>query len=388
MTLHVAIDRDGRAVQPPGGAGPRPVVPVKWWAALGGLVLAFIAFVLIRWVTGPYFQAVPTGPTPVPTYMKVSIVAFQVVSTPAALVLLWWFAIRPAIRERRIPLDGMLVIAFCTLWFQDPLSAYGGHWFTYNSWAVNRGSWVNSVPGWLSFGEPGHMLVEPLLIIPGLYVYVFVITMMLGSWVMRTVSARRPRMGKPGLVASCYLAMVLFDIVLEAVIFMPLGVWEYPGGHWKAFFPGTYHAFPITEIITVSSTFTAVACIRFFRNDRGESVAERGSEQLKTGAAGSTIVRTLSVVGVVHLALFLTYNVPNYWIGTHSTQWPKDLVNRSYLTDFLCGDQTDRACPGPGVPLSRNDNSGDGHGSAYFTPDGRGVVPPGSSMPPTYPFAR
>ena len=41
-------------------------VPVKVWAVAGGAVLMFIAWVLLRWVTGPYFRrpcpAVPATP--------------------------------------------------------------------------------------------------------------------------------------------------------------------------------------------------------------------------------------------------------------------------------------------------------------------------------------
>jgi len=57
-------------------AEPRRIVPVKWWAGLGALILAFITYVLIRWVTGPFFERVPTGPTDPPAYMKVAIVFF------------------------------------------------------------------------------------------------------------------------------------------------------------------------------------------------------------------------------------------------------------------------------------------------------------------------
>jgi hypothetical protein len=367
-------------------AEPRRIVPVKWWATLGALILAFIAYVLIHWVTGPYFERVPTGPTDPPTYMKVAIVIFQAVSIPVAIGLIYWFAVRPLIRERRLPLDGMLVLAFFTLWFQDPLSAYGGHWFTYNSWAINWGSWVHSVPGWLSNGKPGAMLVEPILIIPGVYVYVFVITMFLGAWVMRRAKARWPRIGNVALIGLCFASMVAFDIVLEGVIFMPLGIWEYPGGRGVAIFSGTYHAFPVNEIVTVSLTFTAVACLRYFRNDRGQTLVERGSEHLRMSAAKQTVVRALAVLAGVHVALFVTYTIPNTWIGMHSKEWQQDLLERSYFTDGLCGAGTDRACPGPGVPLNRNDNTDSGKGSVYITPGGKAVIPENSELPKTYPF--
>jgi len=367
-------------------AEPRRIVPVKWWATLGALILAFIAYVLIDWVSGPFFETVPVGPSAVPTFMKVAIVFFEAASIPVALGLIYWFAVRPLIKERRLPLDGMLVLAFYTLWFQDPLSAYGGHWFTYNSWAINYGSWVHSVPGWLSNGKPGAMLVEPILIIPGVYVYVFVITMFLGAAVMRRAKARWPRIGKVGLIGLCFVSMVAFDIILEGVIFMPLGIWEYPGGRGFAIFSGTYHAFPVNEIITVSATFTAVACLRFFRNDRGQTLVERGSEQLRMSEGRQTVVRALAVLAGVHVALFLTYTIPNTWIGMHSKEWQQDLLDRSYLTDGLCGAGTDRACPGPGVPLSRNDNTDSGKGSVYVTPDGKAVIPQNTELPKTYPF--
>ena len=353
---------------------------------MGAVILTFMAYVLIDWVSGPFFKTVPVGPTPVPMFMKVAIIFFEAASIPVALGLIYWFAVRPLIKERRLPLDGMLVLAFYTLWFQDPLSAYGGHWFTYNSWALNYGSWVHSVPGWLSNGKPGAMLVEPILIIPGVYGYVFVITMFLGAWVMRRAKARWPRIGTVGLIGVCFVAMVAFDIVLEGVIFMPLGIWEYPGGRGPSIFPGTYHAFPINEIVTVSATFTAVACLRYFRNDRGQTLVERGSERLRMSTGKQTVVRALAVLAGVHVALFVTYTVPNTWIGMHSKEWQQDLLDRSYFTDGLCGAGTDRACPGPGVPLSRNDNTDSGKGSAYITPDGKAVVPANTQLPQTYPF--
>jgi hypothetical protein len=92
------------------------------------------------------------------------------------------------------------------------------------------------------------------------------------------------------------------------------------------------------------------------------------------------------VLAGVHVALFITYNVPNYWIGTHSKDWQQDLVERSYFTDGLCGAGTDRACPGPAVPLSRNDNTHSGQGSVYITPDGTAVIPLRTELPETYPF--
>lgn len=369
-----------------GDVQQRTAVPVKWWAALGALTVAFMIVTLTRWVTGPFFERVPVGPSDPPLFMKIAMIFFQVTCIPAALACLYFFVVRPWRRTGHLTTDGALTIAFATLWFQDPLSSYSGHWFTYNTWMVNFGSWTNSIPYAIAKAEPGKMVVEPLLVIPGIYVWVFVLTMFVGTWIMRKAHARWPRLGKPGLIGVCILAMWVFDVVFEGIIFMPLGIWEYPGGHFSIF-PDTYHKFPLTEMVTAGTLFAAVACIRYFRNDRGETLAERGIEQLRYSTGRKNAVRAFAMIGIVHAAMFVTYNLPNTWTATRSTEWPADLQSRSYLTDMICGEGTDQMCPGPGVPQFRNDNQNPtGGGSAHLNPDGELVVPPDTDLPKPVPF--
>jgi hypothetical protein len=373
--------------EPTTAVTPRQMVPVKWWAGIGALILAFIAFVLIRWITGPFFESVPSGPSDPPTMMKVGLIAMQALCVPAALFCIYWFVVRPWRRDRAVGVDGVLVLAFATLWFEDPLSSWGGHWFTYNSWALNMGAWSASVPGWMSFAQPGKMVLEPLLIIPGVYVWVFVVTMYLGAAVMRRAQARWPEMGKVGLIGICFAVMCTFDVVFEGIVFLPFGAWEYPGGH-LALFPSTYHRFPLNEMLTVSAVFTAVAALRYFTNDRGEMVIERGIEKIKGGPGKKLVIRALAAVAAVHIALWVFYNGPNSFVGLHSHEWPADLQKRSYLTDFVCGAETDRACPGRAVPNARfNPDDRDG-GSAYVSPGGGLVTPPDTTVPPVVPFDR
>ena len=47
-----------------------------------------MAYVLIDWVSGPFFKTVPVGPTPVPMFMKVAIIFFEAASIPVALGLI------------------------------------------------------------------------------------------------------------------------------------------------------------------------------------------------------------------------------------------------------------------------------------------------------------
>ncbi len=119
---------------------------VKVWAAVGGALLVLQLYVWIRWVTGPYFVRVPAGPSDPPTYMKIFLTAngaLMCVGLPAAI---WWFLIRPWVRERRITLDGLLLISCALFFFQDPLLNYLNTWCTYNTWLWNRGSWSSHIP--------------------------------------------------------------------------------------------------------------------------------------------------------------------------------------------------------------------------------------------------
>jgi hypothetical protein len=330
-----------RAARPPAESPAfRRVVAVKWWAALGAGVLAFEAIILVRWVTGPYFTAVGSGPDAVPTYMKVALVAWQVILPLAGLAVVYGLVVRPWRRARHIGVDGLLVIAFATLWFQDPLSAYGGQWYTYNAWMVNMGSWVNSIPGWLSPGTPDHQVAFPLLVVPGAYICIFILVSFLGARLMRAIKTRRPQTGRLALVASCFVAMALFDVLFEGIVFMPLGAWEYPGGH-LAIFADTFHKYPLNEAVTTGMLFTAFASMKFFVDDRGQTFAERGAERLGGRATG---VRVLAVIGLVHVAMLLAYNVPNFFVGLHATNWPRDIQERSYLT-YTCGPAAHRPCP-------------------------------------------
>ena len=357
-------------------SGDGPVAPVTWWAALGAFVIALQAFVLVRWISGPYFKHVDPGPTPLPGWMKVALTFLQIVLPLAGIGALYWFVVRPWRRERRVGLDGLMVIAFLNLSFHDPLSAYIGHWYTYNAWQVNMGSWVQSLPGALSPGTPAHQVAYPLLIVPGAYVVIFLLVMMMGAAVMRHAKARWPGIPRLGLVAICFAVMVPFDVVFEGIIFMPLGSWEYPGGHVKIF-ADTFHAYPLNEALTTGAIFTMFACIKYFANDRGQSLAERGAEQLGGGPVRVTIVRMLAVTGLVTLAMTIGYTLPNTWFGAHSTEWNRDIQTRSYLT-YTCGEGPGLACPAPDIPLLRNDNRDQGA-------NGRGF---GRNYPPRFPYSR
>jgi hypothetical protein len=182
------------------GAQPqKKITPVRVWAAVGGVILAFQLYVWIRWISGPNFERVPAGPTDPPMFMKAILFTWTAVIVVGLPIAIWWFLIRPWRRERRITLDGMLFVSCGLLWFQDPLLNYFNTWSTYNTWMWNMGSWVQDIPGWVSFGEPGAMMAEPILMNAPGYFFVLLCTM-LGCWVMRLAKKRFPNINTLGLI--------------------------------------------------------------------------------------------------------------------------------------------------------------------------------------------
>jgi len=361
----------------------RTTTAVTAWAAFGAVALAFIAFVVIKWVTGPYFKAVPSGPSEPPTWMDVALTTWQIVGVVVALSCLYWFVIRPWRRDGRPSTDGLLCIAFFILYFQDPLGNWFNHWFAYNTTLIQFGSWVNEIPGWMSYGEPGTMLSEPLVFTGAFYVWAFFGLAVLGSWVMRKAKARWPRMGAFGLIATCYVALLFADLVLEGLVMMPLGAYHYAGAQGPMIFPGAYHQFPMWEAIFASGLFTGLAALRYFRNDRGETIAERGLSKLVVSERRKTLLRFLALVGASQAIMLATYNLPvATFVAAHTATWPESIQERSYFTNYLCGEGTDRMCPGPGVPNDR------GSDTAHLNPAGELVVPQGTQLRRAVPFER
>lgn len=382
MALTTKVERDLRLGVPPTADAiePKRVPAVKLWAYAGAVILAFQIYVIVDWIAGPYFKRVPQGPSQPPGWMKAELIAWQVLSIPVALGLIYWFFVRPWRRERRVGIDGLIAVAAISLSFQDPWSAYAQPWFTYNSYMLNFGSWVAGMPGMSAYHAPGAMVQEPILFTSAAYVYAFIAAAAAGSYVMRRTRRRWPRISSPALIGVCFAAMCVFDFVLEGVIWLPLGVFEYPGGHWALFGMNSYHKYPLQEMLTVCGSFTAVACLRFFHNDRGQSVVERGLDEVRGSAGRKLGLRVFATIAFMNLAMLCCYTIPNTIMSLNQPTWPKDLQQRSYLTNFVCGAGTGgRLCPGPFVPIVRNT-------SAYEVLGGKLVLPAGARVPSIVPF--
>lgn len=355
------------------------IKPVQVWAVAGGLLLALQIYVWTRWVTGPYFTRVPQGPSDPPMYMKVVLTANAVAMIVLLPTAIWWFLIRPWVRERRITLDGLMLVSCALFFFQDPLLNYVNTWCTYNTWLWNRGSWSPYIPGALSPESPGHQVAEPLLINATGYGMVLFLAIA-GCWLMRRIKNRWPGISNLRLILVTYAAAIVLDFLMEGLFMLPAGLYTYPGAiRSVTIFADTYHQWPIYEGLMWGGVMTALSCLRFFTDDRGRAAVERGLDQVGGGFARQQFVRFLAIFAAVSASFFFFYNVPAQWIGLHSDPWPADHLKRSYFNGGICGDGTDVPCPDPILPMPTKR-------SGYIDTDGKLILPEGAQLPKTVPF--
>jgi hypothetical protein len=361
----------------------KKTIPVKAWAGLGAVILAFEAFVIVKWLTGPYFERVKVGPSDVPDWMHISLRVMEVGFVSLWLWCVWHFFVQPWRKERRFTFDGLLCMALLVFaWFQDPLADYGGAVFTYNSDLVNMGSWLNEVPGATVPGHPGAQLSEPLWTM-AIYPGVIFLATILGCGFMRKIKERRPQISPLGLIGTAFVFFVFFDFVLEALILMPLGAYTYAGApDWISINDSHYFKYTFVEGIGFGAVWTCWASLRYFKNDKGETIAERGIDELKMSSSAKAGLRFLAIGAFIAVTMALCVNVPFYWQANNSSEYPRDVQKRSYFTQGICGEGTTLACFGKAVPLPR------GNDSARVGPDGRLYVPAGTQLPTVVPIDR
>ncbi|MGQ0624015.1 MAG: spirocyclase AveC family protein [Sporichthyaceae bacterium] len=319
--------------------------PVKVWATLGAIILAFQIYIWAKWISGPNFERVPVGPDQPPTSMKYTIWIGLCVGFVLAFLAVWRFVVRPWRRDGRLGLDGMMTLAFGLAYFQDPLFNYSGTWLTYNSFMPNWGSWLSEIPGSAAPAEPGAQLAEsPLWVLP-LFLLVLLPACIALNWLMRRCRLRWPTASATRLFLVAWLAASVFTLVLEAYVLMPIGFYTYAGADpgWSVN-ANQFTQYPIYEAILWGALWAAWASLRFFRNDRGETLAERGIEDLDATPRQQTGIRFLAVFGAISVMFLCIYNIPAQMFAARAHPFPTDVQERSYFLNGLCGTGTHHEC--------------------------------------------
>jgi hypothetical protein len=352
----VATIERGQPQSTSDGFVPEPEIrsprPVLWWASAGVLLLAFQVFVLARWVFGSNFTATDPGADELPTWQSVIFTVLQIAVPVAAVLLLYVWIVRPWRKHGYLTTDAMIALAAAMVFFWDMCMSYTSVSLFYNSHLINRGAWANgSWPTWTS--PNANNLPEPLLIVPPAYTALVFSQVIVILWLLRKAKARWPRLGVVGTIATVVVGLTITDTMVEGLV-LRSGAYAYPGGiRAITLFAGETYQIPLSETVLFGGfSLGAIACLSYFRNDRGQTLVERGIDTLKVSFKGKQTVKFFAIYGAIHLAFVVLYMVPQQWFATHSDPFPHGYP--SYMVNHMCAAGADgQTCPGPGVPMPR-----------------------------------
>lgn len=303
-----------------------------------------------KWITGDHFRPTPHGTDEFGGSSLLLLHVLEGIFAAVAIAFIWFCLLRPLLRERRLTFDGMLVITAVTLWYLDPLDNYVNFTFTYNTHLLNLGSWTEFIPG---VRYPNiERFPEPIVALPSLYVIWVCVSAVGGCAFLNWVRSRWPAISTGKLISVLFVTFAAIDLGGE-IFLIRTNVFAYPGTV-KGFtlWSGSRYQFPLHEPLCVAVWCTGMTLLRYYRNDRGQSIAERGVEKLRLPAKARTGLSLLAVIGYMHALFVVGYFFPYNAMAVQADTWP---AMPSYMRAGMCGDGTDTACPSEYVPIpSRN----------------------------------
>jgi hypothetical protein len=131
---------------------------------------------------------------------------------------------------------------------------------------------------------------------------------------------------------------IFFDVVMEGLFLMPMGLFTTPEPSVALPLPRHYYQYPIYEAFLWGAVQAGLCSIRFFTDDRGRTFVERGLERVQGGFVKQQSMRFLAIFAACSLFFFVFYNLPAQWLAMHADPWPEDIQKRSYFTMGICGE--------------------------------------------------
>jgi Spirocyclase AveC-like len=323
-----------------------PASPVKWWAGIGFIIIGVMVWTLWQWISSPYFRPAPLGKDPIPDWTLMLIRITDIFCLFFSLYFLYYFIIKPWRKQGELTWDGMLALVFVTEWVLDPICNYFNFTFSYNAYFTNMGSWATFLPGWQSPGMENFP--EPLFLMGGIYLWWTTYNVLAACWAMEKCRVWLPKSSIVVHVLIAYLVIVVLDLILE-IPACHTGLFAYSGVTSSvSFFAGQTYQFPLYETICMNWNYIVIALLRQYRNDKGESLVERGVSSLSLPKPAKKFMRFLALAGFINTCYFVTYFLPYNWFAMMTDSFPK---YPSYMRYEVCGEGTPYACPSREVPI-------------------------------------
>lgn len=351
MTARTVSGSPARAIGTRAEVG---VAGTKAWIVVGALWFALLVWCMGGWVLGPDFVPNTFGRDQAPENLVRFVRIAEVLMGLLTAWLLWHFVLRPVLFERRLGFDGMFFLACGTLVLQEPWLNWLRPQLLYNTVFVNYGSWMGYLPG---IASPVAEKVPVSIYFAFLgYFWIVAGPAWCGSRFISWARTRDPSITPLKLVGLCLLGFVVFDLIIEIFI-LRTGMFIYPSTIPSlTLWAGETYQFPVYEIFSWAGTYTGLACIHFFRNDKGETWADRGMDRMQIPSKSKGFARWLALVGICQVWMLVIYNIPYMLWALHGGPFTVTEETHPWLTAGLCGTSTPYDCPGPGVPIARRDS--------------------------------
>ncbi|MBB3600625.1 hypothetical protein FHT40_000258 [Mycolicibacterium sp. BK556] len=244
-----------------------------------------------------------------------------------AVVLIGTHVVRQCLRQRRLAFDAVIVIAgFFTL-FWDPMVNWMQPNFMYSSQWLNLNTWVAQAPGVVN--PTAGLMPQPVFI---MFIYPFGL---LGFAIiinhgMGVVQRRFPQINTLVLMVFAYSYGLILGACLEAPTFLS-NLWGLPGApaDFSLFANGQRYAW--AEYLTTGIVFTTFAAVRYFKNDKGETIVERGLHTFRPAVRTSVTVFAAVAIFAMSMWALLLVQIP---AGLHASPYPDDYP--AHLVNGLC----------------------------------------------------
>jgi hypothetical protein len=324
----------------------KAILPVKFFFGLGLVILAVFTNTIVQWILSDDFKPAPVGTDEIPKLTLILVRNTEAFFAIVSVYFLWRLLFKPWIRDKRISWDGMIMLALLTMWVQDPMCNYFNFTFSYNAYFINMGSWTMHLPGWQS-PRQGN-LPEPIFMMGGVYLWWTTLNVIAFSWALRRMRVWLPQLSTMGHIPIAFFVVCVLDWILE-IPCVWLGIFAYPGAPaWATWWAGEPHQFPIYETVFMNFNYMSIGLLRFYRDDKGESWAERGISEFKFSERTKSFMRWVALVGYCNLSYFIVYFMPYNWMAMQADTFP---AYPSYMRYEICGQGTPYACPSREVPI-------------------------------------
>lgn len=334
----------------------RTTRPVLVWATVGAAFIGLAIYVASSWIFGGRATPTPIGPTDPSTRDIAWNIGAQVLTVIAVVGTLIYVG-RQCVRERRVTFDAILIVAYLLLIQWDPILNYVVPHFSYSSLMINFGSWTTEMPGWVS--PWGNLMPEPTILIGMGFIWSASLCMLGCVFLRKVVMRRWPQTGKLGIIMWSLAFMMVADFVIETMLTHGHIISYFNSIGWLTLWQGTSQQFPIYESIVWGGLgWAPLMVLRFYRNDRGYSVVERGLDRVNVSNKAKVGLQILAVAAVTNIC-YLTYNIGMIAISMHNDN-DASAVYPSHLINSICGPHSAYKCPTPatGVPISTGGQPG------------------------------